>query len=81
MDRYRNCPCRNHRPSAAAAPVGAAVRNAVREQSREDKYDVPAISFVTSQPFGDLYSPEEGLNAGTIFRGLDKPLGCGGCGR
>ena len=57
------------------------VQSAVREQSREMKYDLPVISFVIDQPFGDLYSPEEGLRAGTIFRGLNKPLGCGGCGQ
>lgn len=71
MDRYRNCPCSKNR----SYPVS----NTAREQSREIKYDVPAISFVADQPFGDLYSPEDGWKEGTIFRGLNKPLGCGGC--
>ncbi len=31
-------------------------------------------AYVPVQKFGDLYSPEEGLARGTIFRELDLPI-------
>lgn len=37
-----------------------------------------AMAYVPSQPFGDLYSAEEGLSRGTLFAALDKPF-VGGC--
>ncbi len=85
MDRYRNCVrCRvpavpvraGTRPTGEAFSSGAGTRSAENE-----KYGVTAISLIDFQPFGGLYSPEEGLKHGTIFSGLNKPLRCGGCGR
>ena len=31
-------------------------------------------AYVPVQKFGDLYSPEEGLERGTLFRELDLPI-------
>jgi hypothetical protein len=40
--------------------------------------------YSPAQRFDNLYDPEEGLEAGTIFRDLDFPFyptGCASCGR
>ena len=41
---------------------------------------VPAMAYVPYQgSIGNMYHPEKGLSAGTMFPVLDKPfLGCGG---
>ncbi len=50
-----------------------------------DLYGAPlAMVYSPAQRFDDLYDPEEGLEAGTIFRALDFPFyptGCASCGR
>ena len=33
-----------------------------------------AMAYVPMQPQGEMYEPEKGLNAGTIFPDLDKPF-------
>ena len=43
-----------------------------------------AMVYSPAQRFDNLYEPEEGLAAGTIFRDLDFPFyptGCASCGR
>ncbi|MBQ7125350.1 MAG: spore coat associated protein CotJA [Clostridia bacterium] len=40
-----------------------------------------AISYVKSQPFGEVYSASEALRRGTLFPDLDKPYCIGGRGR
>ena len=35
---------------------------------------VPAMAYIPYQQFNTIYSPEQGLNAGTIFPELDKPF-------
>ncbi|MBR2902997.1 MAG: spore coat associated protein CotJA [Clostridia bacterium] len=35
---------------------------------------VPAMAYVPTQVWGDVYCPEEGLARGTIFAVLDKPF-------
>lgn len=44
------------------------------------KNPVVAMAYVPYQgSIGNMYHPEKGLNAGTMFPVLDKPfLGCGG---
>ena len=37
-----------------------------------------AMVYAKLQPFSDMYSPEEGLARGTIFRALDMPFTAGG---
>ncbi len=50
-----------------------------------DLYGAPlAMVYSPAQRFENLYDPEEGLEAGTIFRDLDFPFyptGCASCGR
>lgn len=50
-----------------------------------DLYGTPlAMVYSPVQRFENLYDPEEGLAAGTIFRDLDFPFypaGCSSCGR
>ena len=50
-----------------------------------DLYGAPlAMVYAPVQRFDNLYDPEEGLGAGTIFRDLDFPFyptGCASCGR
>ena len=50
-----------------------------------DLYGAPlAMVYSPAQRFDNLYDPEEGLEAGTIFRDLDLPFyptGCASCGR
>ena len=39
----------------------------------------PALAFVPSQVFGEVYEPEAGFPRGTLFPDLDKPfLAAGG---
>lgn len=35
---------------------------------------VPAMAYVPTQEWRDVYCPEEGLSRGTIFAALDKPF-------
>lgn len=35
---------------------------------------VPAMAYVPTQVWSDIYCPEEGLARGTIFAVLDKPF-------
>lgn len=35
-----------------------------------------AMAWVAMQPFENLYTPENALRAGTVFRALDLPLIC-----
>ncbi len=37
-----------------------------------------AMAFVPVQPWEELYSEEDGFEAGTVFPSLDKPFECGG---
>lgn len=37
-----------------------------------------AMVYAKLQPFSEMYSPEEGLSRGTLFRALDMPLMTGG---
>ncbi len=39
---------------------------------------VLAMAYVQMQPWGNLYEPEEGFGAGTVFPDLDKPFLGGG---
>ncbi|MBQ6261943.1 MAG: spore coat associated protein CotJA [Clostridia bacterium] len=79
----------------AAATRGSGAQNAGRERAGQgaagatfslpDLYGAPlAMVYSPAQRFDNLYDPEEGLEAGTIFRDLDFPFyptGCASCGR
>ena len=78
-----------------AGTRGAGLQNTGRERAGQgtggasftlpDLYGAPlAMVYAPVQRFDNLYDPEEGLGAGTIFRDLDLPFyptGCASCGR
>lgn len=73
---YRNrtgmrCPCAEGQ--TVTAPSCAIAQDDVCD-------GVPlAMAYVRMQEFDNLYTPEEGFSAGTVFCELDKPFLRGGC--
>lgn len=84
QNRSRNygysCPgdYRTSGPSYVAkmeTPVAATVaRDALGTLAGYISDMVPAMAYVPTQVWGDVYCPEEGLARGTIFAVLDKPF-------
>ncbi len=44
------------------------------DNASNGKFPSLAMVYAPIQTWGDLYTPDEGLTRGTLFRGLDKPF-------
>lgn len=67
-DRYNN----TNMPGYISAAAPTAEPEGMNELSNQPLS--LAMAYVPYQQFRDLYEPEEALNAGTLFRELDKPF-------
>ncbi len=60
--------------TAAAPAKDAAENDSALRPPFMPKDPALAMAYVPMQPCGQLYEPEKGLKAGTIFQNLDKPF-------
>ena len=85
MEKYigQNCSCRRERPMDSRCGYDSHMKKGDQWHRHEGVDSMQAaMQYVPWQHWDQVYCPEEGLNYGTIFPELNKPLyGKGACRR